>query len=181
MEIRLELLTNTNGRKGTRDEICHTIHRYAKANNKYMKDYHKNKELSYLMYWDANNLYGWSMSQKLSVDNFEWEKNISKFDESCIKNYNENSDKGYILEADVEYSKLLHDSHNDLTFLPERMKIKKCRKLVFKFYNKEKYIAYSRTLKQALNHGLVMKKVLRIMKFYQKACLKPYIDINTSE
>ena len=80
MEIGLELLTNTNGRKGTRDEICHTIHRYAKANNKYMKDYNKNKESSYLMYWDANNLYGWSMSQKLSVDNFEWEKNISKFD-----------------------------------------------------------------------------------------------------
>ena len=80
-----------------------------------MKGYNKNKESSYLIYWDANNLYGWAMSQKLPVDNFEWKK-MYLSSTSFIKNCNENSDKGYILEADVEYLKELHDSHNDLPF-----------------------------------------------------------------
>ena len=97
-----------------------------------MKGYNKNKESSYLIYWDANNLYGWAMSQKLPVDNFEWKK-IYLSSTSFIKNCNENSDKGYILEADVEYLKELHDSHNDLPFLTERTKTKKCQKLKFKF------------------------------------------------
>ena len=65
-----------NGTKVIRAGICHSIHRYAKANNKYMKDYNKNKESSYLQYLDENNLYGWAMSQKLSVNNFEWIKVI---------------------------------------------------------------------------------------------------------
>ena len=58
--------------KVVRGGICHAIHRYAKAKDKYMKDYDKNKELSYLLYWGVNNLYGWAMSQKLPVNNFEW-------------------------------------------------------------------------------------------------------------
>ena len=66
--------------KGTRGGICQAIHRYAKANNKYMKNYDKNTTLSYLVYLDANNLYGWAMSQKLPVIGFEWAKKLSKFD-----------------------------------------------------------------------------------------------------
>ena len=77
--------------------IYHSIYRYAKANNKYMKDYDKNKESSYIQYWDVNNLYGWAMSQKLPVNNFEWIKDPSQFKEDFIKNYNEESDKGYFL------------------------------------------------------------------------------------
>ena len=73
--------------KGIRGGICHAIHRYTEANNKYMKNHDKNKESLYLMYLDANDLYGWGMSQKLPVDGFKWKKNTSKFNEDFIKNY----------------------------------------------------------------------------------------------
>ena len=71
--------------KGIRGRICHAIHRYAKANNKYMKNYDKNKESSYLEYWDVNNLYGWEMLRKLPVNNFEWIEDTSQFNENFIK------------------------------------------------------------------------------------------------
>ena len=101
---KLELLTNIDMllmvEKGIRGGICHSIHRYAKANNKYMKNYDKDMESSYLEYLDANNLYGWAMSQKLPVNGFE-----SQFKEDFIKNYDEDSNKGYFLEVDAEYPK----------------------------------------------------------------------------
>ena len=111
--------------KGIRGGICHAIHRYAKANNKYMKDCKINIISSYLEYLDANNLYGWEMSQIFSVNGFKWVKKLLKFNEIFIKNYNENSNKGYILEVDVEYPKNLFNLHMDLPFLTERKKIEK--------------------------------------------------------
>ena len=93
-----------------------------KTNNKYMKNYDKNKELSYPIYLDINNLYGREMSQKLPVNGLKWKKYMSKFNEEFIKNYNEYMYKGYILKVDVEYPKHLRDLHNDLPFLPVRMK-----------------------------------------------------------
>ena len=102
--------------KGIRGGICHSIYRYATGNNKYMKNYDKNKESSYLQYWDANNLYGWAMSQKLPVNNFEWIKYTSQFNEDFIKNYNEESDEGCFLEVAVQYIEKLHDLHNDYHF-----------------------------------------------------------------
>ena len=81
-----------------------------------MKDYDKNKESPYIQYWDLNNLYGWTMSQKLPVNNFEWIKDTSQFNEDFIKNYNEESDEGYFLEVDVQYLENLHEFHNDLPF-----------------------------------------------------------------
>ena len=90
--------------KRIRGGIRCAIHRYAKANNKYMKDYHINKESSYLKYWNVNNLYGWAMSQTPPVNKLEWIKDTSKFNEDFIKNYNEESDEGYLLEVDVQYS-----------------------------------------------------------------------------
>ena len=122
--------------------ICRSIHRYAKANNKYMKNYDKNEESSYIQYLDANNLYGWAMSQKLPVNNFKWVKDTSRINEEFIKNYNENSKKGYVLEVDVKYPKKLHDSHIDLPFLPKRMKTNKCKKLVCNLLNKKKYVVH---------------------------------------
>ena len=86
------------------------------------------------------------------------EKNVSKFDEHFLKNYDEDSHKGYILEVDVENSKDLHDLHSDLPFLSERMKIKKCNKLVCNLYDKKEYVVHIRALKEALNHGLIFKK-----------------------
>ena len=167
-EVRLEFLTNVDMllmvEKVIRGGICHAIQRYAKVNSKYMKNYDKNKESSYIQYLDANNLYGWAMSQKLPLDSFKWKTNMSKFNEEFIKNYDEDSDKGYILEVDVKYPKNLHDLHSDLTFLPERMKADKCRKLVCNLYEKNNYIVHIRSL----NHGLIFKKVHRIIKFNQE-------------
>ena len=181
--VKLELLTDYDillmVEEGIRGEIFHSIHRYAKSNNKYMKNYNKNKEFSYIQYLDGNNLYGWAMSQKLPVNGFKWVKKTSKIDEEFIKNYDEDSDKGYILEEDVKYPRKLHDLHSDLSFFPKRMKIDKCKKLVCNLRNKEKYVVHIRSLKQALKQGLILKKVHRIIEFNQEAWLKNYINMNT--
>ena len=181
--VKLELLTDYDMllmvEKGIRGGICRVIHRHAKANNKYMKNYDKNKESSYIQDLDANNLYGWAMSQKLPVNVFKWIIDATEIDEKFIKNYDEDSDKGYILEVDVNHPRKLHDLHSDLQFLPKRMKTDKCKKLVCNLLNKKKYVVHIRSLKQALNHGLKLKKVHRIIEFNQEAWLKPYIDMNT--
>ena len=101
----------------TRDGICQAIYRYAKANNKYMNNYDKSIESSYLMYLDASNLYGWVISQKRPITGFKWAEDLSEFNESFIKNYNENNDRGYFLEVDAEYPKNLFNSHKVLPFL----------------------------------------------------------------
>ena len=127
--IELELLTDYDMllmvEKGIRGGICHSIQRYAKANNKYMKSYNNNEESSYIQYLDANNLYGWARSKKLPTNGFKW-LDSNKINEEFIKNYNENDIKGYILEVDVKYPKRLHELHSDLPFLSERMKVNKC-------------------------------------------------------
>ena len=132
--IDIELLTDYDMllmvEEGIRGGICHSIHRYAKANNKYMENYDKSKQSSYIQYLDTNNLYRWAMSQKLPVNNFKWVEDVSRINEELIKNDNENSSKGYILTVDVKYPKKLHDLHSDLPFLPKRIKIDKCKKLV---------------------------------------------------
>ena len=131
------------------------------------------------MYLDANNLYGWVMIQKLPVNGFKWVEKLLKFNEKFIKSYNENNDRRYFLEVDVEYPKDLFNSHKDLLFLPERRKIKKVEKLVCGIEDKEKYVVHIRVLKQALNLGLKLKRVYRIIQFNQKAWLKTYINMNT--
>ena len=168
--------------EGIRGGMCQATHRYVKANNKYMNNHDKNNESSYLEYLDANNLYGWAMSQKLFVRNFKWieKDDISKFNEAFIKNYDENSDKGYILQVDVKYPEKIRMLLSDLAFLPERMKINKCIKLTCTIQNKENYVIHIRALQQAINHGLKLKKVYKVIEFRQEAWLKPYIDLNTN-
>ena len=182
-EVKLELLTDVDMllmvEKGIRGGICHAMHRYAKANNKYMKDYNKDEEESFLEYLDASSLYSWAMSEPLPVDGFNRFKDLSKIDEDFMRNYDENSGKGYILEVDVIYPKNLHYLHSDLPFLPKRMKIDKCNKLVCNLYDKKNYVVHTKSLKQALSHGLTLKKVHRVIQFNQEAWLKPYIDMNT--
>ena len=124
-------------------------------------------ESSYVQYLDATNLYGRAISQKLPVDGIKWKKNILKFNEDFIKNYDEDSDKEYIFEVDVAYPKHFHDLDSDLTFLSERMKINKCSKPVCNLHDKNNYAVHIRLLKQALNHGLILKKVHRVVKFVQ--------------
>ena len=157
--------------KGTRGGICQAIHRYVKANNKYMKNYDKNNESSYIQYLDANNLYGLAMSQKLPINGFKWVKKLSRFNEMFIKNYNENSNMGYFLEVDIDYLKKLFDLHKDL---PESKRVNKVEKLICCVEDKEKYVMHIGVLKQALNHGLVLRKVYRVIQLNQKDWLKPY-------
>ena len=144
--------------KGIRGGMCQSTHWYAK---------------------DANNLYGWEISQKLPVNGFKWEDGLSRFNEEFIKNYNENSDEGYFLEVDIKQWKQLWSSHKDLPFLPERRKLEKVEKLVCSIEEKEKYVIHIRALKQALNNGLKLKMVHRVITFQQKAWLKSYIHVNT--
>ena len=110
-----------------------------------------NEESSYMQYLDANNLYGWAMSKKLPVNGFRWldSDKINEINEEFIKNYNENDNKGYIFEVDVRYPKRLRDLPSDLPFLPERMEINKCRKLICNLSSKKKYVIHINSLKQA--------------------------------
>ena len=166
--------------EGIRGGICHAVHRYAKANNEYMKNYDKSKESSYIQYLDANNLYGAAMPEKLSINEFKWVNDISRINKKFVKSYDKkNSGKGYILEVDVDYPSKLYKLHSDMEFLPEIMKIDKTQKLVCNLRDKKKYVVHNSILKQALNHGLKLKKVHRVIEFNQEAWLKKYIDMNT--
>ena len=162
--------------KGTRGGSCQATYRYAKANKKYMKNYNKKIESSYIQHLDANNLYVWAMFQKSPVSKQE---DLSQFNEDFIKNYDENSNIGYFLEVDIDYPKELFNLHKDLPFLPESKKVNKVEKLICDIEDKKKYVIHIRALKQALNHGLKLKKVHRIIQFKQKAWLKVCIDMNT--
>ena len=172
--VKLELLADIDMllmvEKGTRGGVFQATHSYAKANNKYMKNYNKNIESSYIQYLDANNLYGWAMSQKLPANGFTWPKqeDLSQFNEDFIKNYDENSNTGYFLQVDIGYSKELFG-----------LKVNKVEKLICDIEDKKKYVIHIRASKQALNHGLGLKKVHILIQFKQKARLKTYIDMNT--
>ena len=116
---------------------------------------------------------------KIPVNGFKWENDLSRFNETFIKNYDENSDVPYFLQVDIDYPKQLWGFHKDLPFLPERRKLGNVENLVCTLKDKEKYVIHIRALKQALNHGLILKDVHRVIKFNQEAWLKPYIDMNT--
>ena len=105
-------------------------------------------------------------------------RKLSKFNERFIKSYHENSDIGYFREVDVEYPKKLFNLHKDLPCLPEINKVEKVEKLVCGIEDKEKYVVHIRALKQGLNHGLILKRVHRVIQFNQRGWLKPYIDMN---
>ena len=104
---------------------------------------------------------------------------IFEINENFLKSYNKNSDKSYILEVDVDYPSKLHKLHSDMPFLPERMIIDKTKKLVCNLHDKKNYVVHISVLKQALDHGLKLRKVHRVIEFNQKAWLKEYIDVNT--
>ena len=105
-------------------------------------------------------------------------KNLFRYNEKFIKNYDKGTNKGYILEVDVKYPKELHNLHSDLPFLLESIKIDKCEKLVCNLRNKKNKEIHIRALKQVLDHGLILEKAHRVIEFNQEACLKPYTDMN---
>ena len=202
--IQLELMTDIDMfqfiEKGMRGGISYIANRYGKANNKYMKEYDEKAPSKYIMYLDANNLYGWAMSQYLPTGGFRWmtEKQINKIN---LAQYNEDSNKGLILEVDLEYPKELHDLHNDYPLGPEKVKVTDdmlsgyCKNIQKKFNistglvhkliptlcDKEKYVLHYRNLQLYLDLGLKVKKVHRALEFNQSPWLKQYIDFNTQK
>ena len=203
-DIKLELITDIDMyqfiEKGLRGGVSYIANRYGKANNKYMKEYDEKAPSKYIMYLDANNLYGWAMSQYLPTGNFKWlsQKQIEK---TNLGKYTENSKKGLILEVDLEYPQELHDLHNDYPLGPEKIKVAKdmlsdyCKKIADKFNissglvhkliptlnDKEKYILHYRNLQSYLSLGLKLKKIHRVLEFDQSPWLKQYIDFNTQK
>ena len=108
------------------------------------------------MHLDGNNLYGWEMSQKLPVSGFQWVEELFEFDERFIKKYDENSDKGYFIEVEVEYPKNLFNLHSDLSFLPERKKIEKCKKLFSSIHDNT-----HKNLKTSIKSGINTEKSIQ--------------------
>ena len=182
-EFRLELLTDIDMllmfEKGIRGGITQAVKRYAKASNKYMNDLYNPDEVSiFLQYVDINNEYGWSMISNLPAHGFKW-KNGEDFTTEKIDELVKEKKRGYILEVDVEYPKELHENHNELPFLTERMRIGRVEKLVPSLKDKKAYVVHNKALDQALNHGLKLKKVHQVIEFQQSKWMKAYIMLNT--
>ena len=178
--IKLELLTDPDMllmfEQGIRGGITQAVRKYASANNEYMGDrFNPKSESSYLQYLDTNNLYGWAMSQPLPTGGFKWvDVNPNEISELATR-----TDKGYVLEVDISYPKELHNSHNDLPFMCERMEINGVEKLVPILRDKKNYIIHNQALNQALQHGLRLDRIHREIEFDQSPWLKTYIDFNT--
>ena len=191
--------------KGMRGGISCTAHRHAEANNQYMENYNPENESSYIMYLDANNLYGWAMSQPLPLRNFRWLKldNVSDSTRQDWLSYiNTKKDGiGKIYEVDLEYPSELHDLHNDYPCAAEKLNVTDemlsdyCKSIREKFkissgnvhkliptlYDKEKYVLHEENLKLYLKLGLKLKRVDRVLQFSEKPWLKQYIDFNSEK
>ena len=166
--------------KGIRGGISIISNRYGEANNKYMrKGFNKNKPSKYLMYVDANNLYGCGMSEKLPTHGFKWLTG-GEMEKIYENRYNLNK-MPCILEVDLEYPKNLHDLHNDYPLCPERVECKNgVKKLIPNLRNKTKYVIHYKNLIQCLDMGLKIKHIHRGIKFVESNWMKPYIDKNTN-
>ena len=183
--VKLELLSDIDillmVEKGIRGGISIISNRYGKANNKYMKGFNQKELSKFLMYLDANNLYGWAMSQKLPVHSFKWmtNKEIENiFNNQIVQVWNKNP---CILEVDLEYPEELHDLHNDYPLCPERVECDKgVKKLIPNLRDKNNYVVHYKTLMQYLSLGMKLKKIHRGIKFIEDDFLKPYIDKNTN-
>ena len=200
-KTKLELMSDVDMflfiEKGMRGGISYIANRYGKANNKYMENYNPEEASKYIMYLDANNLYGWAMSQYLPTGGFKWlteeEVDLSKFDDE--------SEKGLILEVDLEYPEELHNFHNDYPLAAEKIKVTEdmlspyCREIAEKFkvkvglveklvptlLKKERYVLHYRNLQLYMSLGLKLTKIHRALEFNQSLWLKTYIDFNTKK
>ena len=178
--IRLELLQDPDMllmfEREIRGGITQSVHRYAAANNPYMEEYDSSKPTNYLQYLDADNLYGWAMCQPLSTGGLKWIKCDNWDPKSLVEMFAAEKNYGYLLEVDVPYPKELHDLHNDIPFMCTKMKVNGVEKLIPNLYYKRKYIMHIRALRQALDHGLVLEKIHRCIRFKQSPWMKEYID-----
>lgn len=180
-KIKLELLTDSDMyqffERGIRGGQSVIFKKYCEANNKYMITYDENKISTYIIYIDANNLYGEAMSHKIPYKGFKWNTQLTLED---VMNYNEEtSDIGYVLEVNLKYPAELHDKHNDYPLAPERLTINKNEKLCGTFMDKNNYIVHIKNLKFYLEQGMELVSINRAVQFEQKTWLKEWIDINT--
>ena len=150
--------------RGIRGGITQVVRTCASANNKYMGGrFDPKSESSYLQYLDANNLYGWAMSQPLPTRGFKWvDVNPNEISELATR-----TNKGYVLEVDVSYPKELHNQHNDLPFMCERMEINGVEKLVPNLKDKNNYVIHIQALNQVLQHRLRLDRIHRAIEFDQ--------------
>ena len=207
-DVRVELLTDYDMHlfieKGLRGGISMVSKRYAKANNRYLESYDPGKESSYIFYLDANNLYGWAMSQYLPIGEYRWAREGDEMENVPLEQFTRNlmnvsptAEKGFILEVDLEYPEELHEEHNAYPLAPECMSVEKdwlspyqlnllgnsplhkIEKLVPNLRKKEKYIVHYRNLQLYLSLGMKLTKVHRILEFKQSPWMQPYIEMNT--
>ena len=162
--------------RGIRGGITQAVHKYTAANNPYMEDrFNPNKDTTYLQYLDMNNLYSWAMSHPLPTGGFKWtDVNPNEISELATR-----TDKGYVLEVDVSYPKELHNQHNDLPCMCERMEINGVEKLVPNLRDKKNYVIDIQALNQVLQQGLRLDRIHRAIEFNQSPWSKAYIDFNT--
>ena len=170
--------------RGIRGGMTHIAKRYSEANNKYMKNFDPNKPSKYIQYLDANNLYGWAMSQSLPVGGFRWMTNLTKEKvleilEKTNSSMNNMGKRGFIFEVDLEYPKELWKSHNDYPLAPEKIKVGGVEKLISHFKPRNKYVIHYRNLRQCLEMGLKIKAVHRGITFIQQPWMEAYIRKNT--
>ena len=196
--VELELLTDYDQHlfieKGLRGGISKVSKRYARANNPLIEGYNSSKPNTHILYLDANNLYGWAMSQPLPTGGFKWVDGCDKLAET-ITEHPADSHEGFILEVDLEYPEELHNAHNAYPLAPERMVVKKewmseyqhelldvgveVEKLVPNLYNKNSYVLHYRNLQLYLSLGMKLTKVRRALRFQQSRWMEPYIRLNT--
>ena len=171
--------------KGIRGGMTHISKKYAEANNKYMKDFNPDKPSSFIQYLDANNLYGWAMSQALPTNGFKWMKDLTKakvihiLEKVNCSMTNPVKKTGYIFEVDLEYSHDLWETHNDYPLAPEKLKVNGVEKLISHFKSHKNYVIHYRNLRQCLEMGLKITKVHRGISFNQSPWMEPYIRKNT--
>ena len=146
--------------------------RYGKSNNRYISNrYDASKPTKYIIYLDANKLYGWAMSKTLPTHGFKW---MERNELENWRNY------ACVLEVDLEYSRRsFHDLHNDYPLAPEQININKFKKLIPNLGDKEKYVLHYENLRQYESLGLKIKKIPRVIRFEESQWLEKYIALNT--
>ena len=199
--IKLELISDVDMylmiEKGLRGGMSVISHRKAEANNKNMRSYDPEKSSKYITYLDANSLYSWSMIQYLPYGGFKW------IDPESFKlsNVRKDSEKGHILEVDLTYPKELHDAHNDYPYCCKHKILKddmlspyskfiakkhelargKSSKLISSLTDKKRYVMHEMNLKQAVDAGLILTKIHRVIEFKQEPWMKDFIDFNINK